>query len=128
MDLKQTAKPAKVVMNILYVWVLKSQKKKNTRPIMYWISKMYKNLTCAPFIIASKICSSKQIFKSASKIFKLTYSRIKNFHKNAKLLSNYNRFWVLRNNDPTIKSSNNINKKNLPNILQHMTFHTTCNI
>ena len=64
-------------------------------PIMFWVSKMHKKLTSARFIIANKICFTKKISKSVSKhAFKLVYSQIEKFHKKAKFLSNYNKFWV----------------------------------
>ena len=47
---------------------------------------------------------------------KLVHSQIENFHKNAKLLSNCNTFWVLQNSDSIIQSLNNIIKKSVPNI------------
>ena len=65
-----------------------------TLPVINWIPKIHKSPTGARFINASKICSKKQISKSVSNVYKLVYSEIENFHKNAKLLSNYNKFWV----------------------------------
>ena len=59
---------------------------------MYWISKVDKNPTGARFIIASKLCSTKQISKLVSYVFNLVYSKIENFHKNAKFLSNFKHF------------------------------------
>ena len=54
---------------------------------------MYKNPGGARFIIAFEICSTKQISKFVvSSVFKLVYSQIENFRKNAKLLSNYSEF------------------------------------
>ena len=73
----------------------KITKKEKTLVIMYWIPQMHKNPTGARFIIASKICFTKQFSKFVSNIFKLVYYQIENFHKNAKFLSNYNKFWVL---------------------------------
>ena len=61
---------------------------------MFWIAKMHKNPTGALFIISSKICSSKQISKSVSNVFKLIYSQIEFFYKNDKFLPNYNKFWA----------------------------------
>ena len=63
---------------------------------MYWIHKMHKNPTAACFIIASKICSTKQISKYVSIVF----NSFTNF------LSNYNKFWVLQNSEPIIQSLN----------------------
>lgn len=63
------------------------------------------------FIIASKQCSTKQISTSVSNAFKLIFSQVENFHKKAKFLSNYNKFWVLQNSTPIIDTLNKINKK-----------------
>ena len=49
----------------------KITEKEKATPIMYWIPKMHKNQTGARFIIASETCSTKQISKSASNVFKL---------------------------------------------------------
>ena len=89
----------------------KITEKEKTLPIMYWIPKMHKNSTGARFIIAYRICSTKQISKSVSNAFKLVCSKTENFHKNTKFLSNYNKSWILQNSKPSIQSLNNINKK-----------------
>lgn len=89
---------------------------------MYWIPKMNKNRTSAYFIIASKICSSQQIPKTVSNFFKLKYYQIKNFHENAKLLPNYNKFSLLQTSDPIIHSLNNMNRKGVANLLQMLLF------
>ena len=89
---------------------------------MYWTSKMQKNRARGRFIIAVKICSAKQSSKSVFNHFKLMYSNIKNFHKNVKCLSNFNKFWVLQISDPIIQLLNNINKKGVPSLIQHITF------
>ena len=78
--------------------------KEKTLPILHCIFKVHKNQTGARFINVSKICSTKQIFKPISNVFKVVYSQIENFHKNAKLLLNYYQFWVLQNSDPIIQS------------------------
>ena len=80
-------------------------------PSMYWIPKMHKDPPGARFIIASKQCSTKKISKSVSSAFKLMYNQIENFHKKAKFLSNYNKFWVLQNPDPVLSSIKKINRK-----------------
>lgn len=80
-------------------------------PVMYWIPKKHKNPTGKRFIIASKLCSTKQISTAVSNAFKLVYSQVENFHKKAKFLSNYNKFWVLQNSKPIIDTLNKINKK-----------------
>ena len=60
--------------------------KEKTLPIMYWIPKLHKNPVGARFIIASKLCSTKQLSKSVSKVFKLVFSQIEKFHKHEKFL------------------------------------------
>ena len=80
-------------------------------PIMYWIPKMHKDPPGARFIIASKQCSTKKISKAVSSTFKLIYNQIENFHKKAKFLSNYNKFWVLQNTEPVLDIIKQINRK-----------------
>ena len=46
-----------------------------------------------------------------SLILKLIYFQTASFHKKAKFLSNYKKFWVLQNSDSTIDSLNETNKK-----------------
>ena len=88
--------------NVLNVSVSKSQKEiKHLQSI--WIPEMHKNPTGARFTIVSKICSTKQISKSVSNVFKLIYSQIENFCENANFLSNYNNLWVLQNFDSIIQ-------------------------
>jgi len=80
-------------------------------PTMYWIPKKHKEPTGKRFIIASKQCSTKQISTAVSNAFKMIYKQVENFHKYAKFLSNYNKFWVIQNSNPIINSLNLINKK-----------------
>ena len=80
-------------------------------PTMYWIPKKHKTPSGKRFIIASKQCSTKAISKAVSNAFKLIYTQVENFHKKAKFLSNYNKFWVLQNSNPVIDILNRINKR-----------------
>ena len=80
----------------------KTIEKEKTLPVMYWIPKMHKNPTGARLIIVSKICSTKEVSKSVSNVFKLVYSQIEHFHKNSRFLSSYNTFWVLQFSEPII--------------------------
>ena len=98
--------------------------KENTLPNMYWIRKIHKNPTGVRFIVAFKICSTKHISASLSNVFKFIYSQIENVYKNANLLVNYNKFWILQNSNPIIQLLNNMNKKGVPNLLQHITYKT----
>jgi len=90
---------------------LKVDEKDLELPIMYWTPKMHKTPSSCRFIIASKHCSTKPLSKSISSVFKLIFNQIENFHKNAKFLNNYNKFWVLQNSDPIIDTLKNINRK-----------------
>ena len=78
---------------------------------MYWIPKLHKNPIDSPFIIASKICSTKSLSKAVSNVFKLIYSQTENFHDKSKFLSNYNKFWVFQNVDCVIENMNIICRK-----------------
>ena len=89
--------------------------KEKTLLIMYLVPKMHKCSTGTCLLIASKILSAKQLAKSASDVVKLLYSQIENFHKNAKFLSNYNKFWVLEISDPIIQPLTSMNDKNVLN-------------
>ena len=46
----------------------KTKEKEKTLPIMYWIFKMHKNPIGTSFIIAFKMCLTKQISKSVSNV------------------------------------------------------------
>ena len=77
---------------------------------MYWIPKLH-NPAGSRFIIASKNCSTKPLFKAVSNVFKLIYSQIENFHRASKFLSNYNQFWVLPNVDSITENIDIVNRK-----------------
>ena len=49
---------------------------------------------------------------------------MENFHRNAKFLSNYNKFWVLQNCDPILESLNRINKKHNAKSISTFDFST----
>ena len=76
---------------------------------MYWTPKKHKKPIGERFINAS--CNTKKISKAVTSIFKLIYNQILNFHKNAKFLSNYSKFWVFQNIDPVIEKLKAINKR-----------------
>ena len=71
-----------------------------------------------------------QLAKSISSVFKLIYSQLKDFYKNAKLLSNCNTLCVLQNCDTITNTLNKINKKmlniSLPMTLAHTTTFLRC--
>ena len=63
-----------------------TEKKSTTDSYHYWIPKLYKTPVGARFIIASKICSTKQISKSFSKSLRSYTPKLKIF---IKILSSY---------------------------------------
>ena len=71
-------------------------------PIMYWIPKMHKSPIGSRFIVASKVCSTKQLSASISKVFKLIFNQVRNFFDKSKFYSSYNRFWVVDNSMPLL--------------------------
>ena len=58
-------------------------------PVIYWIPKMHKSPVGKRFIIASKVCSTKQLSKDVSKVFKLLFRQTRNFHDKSHFYSNY---------------------------------------
>ena len=90
---------------------LKVDDKDLSLPDMYWMPKMHKHPSGCRFIIASKHCSTKSLSKAISSVFKLIFTQVEKFHKNAKFLNNYNKFWVLQNSDPIIDILKHINRK-----------------
>ena len=63
------------------------------------------------FIIASSRCSTKPISKIVSKIFKHIFNQIQSFHEKSYFYKNYNKFWVLQNSFPLLKTLDEINVK-----------------
>ena len=82
-----------------------------TLPIMYWIPKMHKNPIGCRFIVASKTCSSKPLTQVISKVFKVIYRHVENFHKKSRFFSGFSKFWVVENSFPVIEHLNRINAK-----------------
>ena len=80
-------------------------------PVIYWIPKMHKLPVGKRFIIASKVCSTKQLSKDVSKVFKLLFRQTRNFHDKSHFYSNYNKFWVVENSTPVLNKINRTNSK-----------------
>jgi len=91
---------------------------------MYWTPKMHKTPSGNRFIIASKHCATKPLYGAVSSAFKLIFSQIERFHKNAKFFKNYNKFWVLQNVDPVIDILRNINSKKKAKSISTFDFST----
>ena len=80
-------------------------------PLMYWMPKMHKNPVDARFIVASAKCSTKPLAKAVSKVFKLIFMQIRNFHHKSTFYSKYNKFWVVENSSSVINKLSNINSR-----------------
>ena len=80
-------------------------------PMIYWIPKMHKTPVGKRFIIASKLCSTKQLSKDVSKVFKLLLRQIRNFHDKSVFYSNYNQYWVVENSTPVLEKIYRTNSK-----------------
>ena len=95
-----------------------------TLPIMYWMPKMHKNPVGFRFIVASSNCSTKPISKAVSAIFNLIYNQTENFHQKAKFLSNYNKFWVLKDVSPITDIIKKVNSRNNAKSISTFDFST----
>ena len=95
-----------------------------TLPIMYWIPKMHKNPIGARFIVASKTCSIKPITKVISRIFKMFFSQIENFHHKSKFYSNFKKFRMVQNSFPIIEKLNCIDKRKQAKCISTFNFST----
>ena len=73
--------------------------KEKDLPLMYWIPKIHKNAYRKKFIIASKLCSTKQLSKSISSAIKLIYNSNENFHEKS-----CDKFRILKNCDLILNS------------------------
>jgi hypothetical protein len=82
-----------------------------TLPSIYWMPKMHYTPCKKRFIIASSRCSTKPISKIVSKIFKHIFDQIQSFHEKSYFYKNYNKFWVLQNSFPLLKTLDEINLK-----------------
>ena len=82
-----------------------------TLPFMYWMPKMHYSPSRARFIVASSTCSSKPLSQAISKVFKLLFHQVQNFHAKSTFYKNYNRFWVIENSSPIIEQLNSLNSK-----------------
>ena len=97
---------------------------KHSLPLMYWMPKIHKNPVGFRFIVASANCSSKPLSKAISSIFKLIYNQTEHFHRQAKFLSNYNKFWVLDNVTPITDIIKKVNSKSNAKTISTYDFST----
>ena len=72
---------------------------------------MHKSPVGHRFIIASKVCTTKQLSKDVSKVFKLLFRQTRNFHDKSYFYFNYNKFWVVENSTPLLDKIHRTNAK-----------------
>ena len=72
---------------------------------MKWLSELHKTPIGARFITASKNCSTKSVSGVISKIFKMLFKYVENFHNKSLFYSSYKKLWVVENSFPVIEKS-----------------------
>ena len=70
---------------------------RKTLSIIYWLHKMDKTSISSRFTVTSKSCSTKQLSNIVSKLFKMIYNHVENFHNKSQCLSSFKKFWVEQN-------------------------------
>ena len=83
----------------------------NSLPFMYWLPKMHYSPPRCRFIVASSLCSTKPLSKTASTIYKHIFTQVQNFHRKSTFYKNYNRFWVIENSFPIIEKLSKFNER-----------------
>ena len=71
--------------------------KDKTLPITYWLPKMHKTPIGSRFIIAFKTCSTKQLYHTFSKVFKVIYNHVEYIYGESRFYSSFKKFWVVQN-------------------------------
>ena len=72
-------------------------------PIMYCLPKLHKKPTGARFLITFKNFSTKSLSSVISKIFKMLFKYVENFHDKITSYSSYKKFWDMKNSFPIIE-------------------------
>ena len=65
------------------------EENQNTLPTMYWLPKMHKRPIGTRFIVASRNAAQNQLSKLISKVFKLMFTQMQNFHLKSTFYSHY---------------------------------------
>ena len=73
------------------------EEREKSLPIIYWTPKFHKTPIAPRCIVASKLCSTKQIAKGVSSCFKMILNQLENFHHKNQFYCNYKKFWVIKN-------------------------------
>ena len=81
-------------------------------PTMHWTPKKHKVPSKSRFIVAAKFCSLKKLAQAVTEILKMFYRQIENYNRKSHFFSHLKSFWVIKNNDPVVKSLQKLNSRN----------------
>ena len=81
-------------------------------PTMHWTPKKHKVPSKSRFIVAAKFCSLKKLAQAVIEILKMFYRQIENYNRKSHFFSHLKSFWVIKNNDPVVKSLQKLNSRN----------------
>jgi hypothetical protein len=87
------------------------EEREKSLPSIYWLPKFHKNPIATRCIVASKLCSTKQIAQAVSSCFKVIQRQIENFHHKNQFYCQYKKFWVVQNSMQIISDLDKINKR-----------------
>ena len=87
------------------------EEREKSLPIIYWTPKFHKTPISPRCIVASKLCSTKQIAKGVSSCFKVILNQLENFHHKNQFYCNYKKFWVIKNSTKVISDLDKINRR-----------------
>ena len=103
---------------------LKLTENDHSLPIMYWLPKLHKTPIGARFIVASKHCSTKPLSKTISKVFKMIFKHVENFHNKSLYYTDFKKFWVVENSFPILEKLNVINTRKRAKSISTFDFST----
>ena len=87
------------------------ENREKSLPIIYWTPKFHKTPIAPRCIIASKLCSTKQLSRGVSSCFKVILTQLENFHHKNQFYCQYKKFWVIKNSMKVISDLDKINKR-----------------
>ena len=93
-------------------------------PSMYWTPKKHKVPSKARFIVAAKHCSLKRLSQAVTEILKMFYKQIENYNLKSHFFSHIKSFWVIKNNDPVVKTLKKLNARNNAKTISTYDFST----
>ena len=80
-------------------------------PIIYWTPKFHKTPIAPRCIVASKLCSTKQVAQGVSSCFKVILSQLENFYHKNQFYCHFKKFWVIKNSSKVISDLDKINRR-----------------